>query len=90
MSTYALRHSISITVNDTAARRLLLSTDVVSGVEKCFIAFMVIPTQFCVTRWKEKSCVDFRRQISMASGDVRRMDKFHVVGFLAENSDKNI
>ena len=33
MLTYALRHPISITFDDTAARRLLLWTDVVSGVE---------------------------------------------------------
>ena len=64
-------HSISVTVNDTAARRLLLSKDVVGGVEKCFRALMIIPVQFCVSRWKEKSCVGFTRQISIVSGDVR-------------------
>ena len=71
MFTYALRHSISIKVNDTAAKRLLLSADVVSGVEKCFRTFMIIPAQFCVSCWKEKSCVGFRGEISMLSGAVR-------------------
>ena len=70
MSTYALMHSISITANGTAARRLLLSTDVDCGVEKCFRVFVIIPAQFCVSRWKKKSCVGFRRQISMVSGDI--------------------
>ena len=65
MPTYALGHSISVTVNDTAARRLLLSTDVGSGVEIYFRALMIIPAQFCVSHRKEKSCIGFRRQILM-------------------------
>ena len=38
--------------------------------KKCFRAFIITPAQFCVSRWKEKSWVGFRRQISMVSGDV--------------------
>ena len=71
MSTYAVRHPISITVHDTAARRLLLSTDVVSSVEKCLRAFMIISAQFYVNCWRENSCAGLRRQISMLSGNVR-------------------
>ena len=72
MFTHALRHSISVTVHDTAASCLPLATHAVSGSAKRF-RLVIIPIRFSVNHRKEKSCVGFRKQISMTSDDVKQI-----------------